>query len=824
MNSPHLKPLLALVLPALFVTGARTEEAFVLTDAGRPVAQIVTGENPPEPVAFAAQELRTFVRLLSGAELALSETAAAGMPAIRLGPAAQAKLGPEALVGVERDGYRITVKDGDLCILGLDDRGPHTDIPALLARGVTHDVGAWSFHRGTLYGVYRLLEELGMRWYLPGEFGQRAPRRESLAHAAGEILENPHFITRTVSYWSLGGAGVAFRKDWKGPGIVPGERAAIGFTPVENRLWELRMRGESFRIPLNHNPPRARWRERFAASNPEYFALLPDGTRATNAHPHLCYTDAGMLRENVRDIRAFAAGEDAHARGILTEFPHNRNWSPDIALGDYYSLLPADGFRQCTCPGCQAKVPPDIPLVNQRHSQLVWDFVARAARETPETQLTCLAYGSYSIPYPGMAPLPDNVVVGFTAYTHPASLYYENLFDRYEALLKQWAALSSRPLAYWQHYLAANRGDNVGMPEHTPAMYARVIRTMARHGNHAFCEMMADSILFELFNRYLLLKLFYNPALDEAALFEDFLANFYGPEAAPLLRAVYDDIGRLNVETIRRRAGRIDYWTRFYTAEVLAGYRATLQQARERAAGTPYEPAVAAFDDFYLGLMERGRALFIDSMGDALEVPNPELRALRAASAPAVDGRLDEPDWSRGEAALLYDVDTGKPSDLPTEVRVLHDEQFVYFGIAAHDPGTAALQQVTGEPGTVDGIEIFLDTEHNQQGYYQMTFDLSGRLDERHYPDQIEPARLDWRSQARWKAGFAEDRYVVEIALPREALGVAGADLGARTWGVLVGRTIGARAPGEGRFHSSSRTLRRRFHQPALFNTLSFQK
>jgi hypothetical protein len=40
----------------------------------------------------------------------------------------------------------------------------------------------------------------------------------------------------------------------------------------------------------------------------------------------------------------------------------------------------------------------------------------------------------------------------------------------------------------------------------------------------------------------------------------------------------------------------------------------------------------------------------------------------------------------------------------------------------------------------------------------------------------------------------------------------------------MVGRTVSALEPGHGRFYSTSATLRRRFHQPALFNNLIFSK
>ena len=501
---------------------------------------------------------------------------------------------------------------------------------------------AWDFHRGTLYGVYRLLETLGVRWFMPGEFGQRVPRSKTLTFR-GEIRENPHFVSRTVGYWSMW-IGANFSKEFKKITIMPGERSAIGFTPAENRLWELRMRGATFQIPLNHYPTATRWVERFGQTHPEYFALLPDGSRSNrDRHDdgHLCYTHPGVVSESVADVRAFAAGKPSEARGISRIHPvtnrpmnvHNNGWPDHVAYGGYFSLLPHDGFRACACPNCKALIS-SSGIPSEEHSRLVWDYIARCATQVPDWKITCLAYGSYARPYPGMKKLPPNVVVGFCAYSHPASLYYKDHFQRYVQGIQSWAALTHQKQAFWQHYLASNRDEeSVGMPEHTPEIYARVVRVMAQHGNHVFCEMSADSIMFELFNRYLLMKLFYDPALDEQELFQDYIRNFYGPDAGPLVGEIYQDINAKCIERFRNRCGPYSVWERLFSRETMQSYQAKADRAVKLAAGTPYEAAVAAFKNYYLGLMERGRGRHTDPLGQLLAAGNPEI-AHRLAKYP----------------------------------------------------------------------------------------------------------------------------------------------------------------------------------------------
>jgi tetratricopeptide (TPR) repeat protein len=662
----------SLIFLALAVTWASAADPFTLVSEGQSRSQIVIGDQSPETVRFAAQELRTFVARMSGAELPIAARAEAGVPAIRLGPAARMALPPDALEGIRRDGYLITVAGGDLCIVGLDDAGPHTDIEALLARGQTHSMPSWDFQRGTLYGVYRLLESLGMRWFMPGEFGQRVHHARTLTFSE-EIRENPHFISRTVGYWSLW-AGGFYSKDYKRLTVMPGERAAIGFTPAENRMWELRMRGATFQIPLNHYPTGTRWVERFGREHPEYFALYSSGVKSNRDRDHdghLCYTEPGVVRESTADIRAYLAGKPSESRGIsrihpITKKPtheDNRGWPEHIAYGGYFSLLPHDGFRACQCEQCQALV---SDVKGGENSRQVWPYVARCAAEVAEAKVTCLAYGSYAIPFPGMEKLPPNVIVGFCAFSHPGSLYYKDTFQQYEDLVRQWAGLTHGNMAFWQHYLASNRDEeNVGIPEHTPEMYARVVRVMARHGNHAFCEMMADSIMFELFNRYLLMRLFYDPTLDEGALFRDYVQRFYGPGAGPLVAEIYADINANCIARFRYRAAAYSIWERLFSDSAMRGYHEKIERAATLAAGTEYEPAVAAFRDYYLGLMERGRARYADPLTELLAAGQPELapRLARfqnliadlpapkdAATAPAVIEGTTVQDWSLSSA------------------------------------------------------------------------------------------------------------------------------------------------------------------------------
>jgi hypothetical protein len=49
---------------------------------------------------------------------------------------------------------------------------------------------------GLRYGVYDLLEQVGVRWYMPAELGEQVPERATISFERFTNLENPDFILR----------------------------------------------------------------------------------------------------------------------------------------------------------------------------------------------------------------------------------------------------------------------------------------------------------------------------------------------------------------------------------------------------------------------------------------------------------------------------------------------------------------------------------------------------------------------------------------------------------------------------------------------------
>ncbi|MBD3293326.1 MAG: hypothetical protein GF393_10410, partial [Armatimonadia bacterium] len=140
--------------------------------------------DAPGSVEVAAQELQRVVRASTGVEIPIVDQPAA--PMICLGDNAASRAAGLSAEDLPRDGYRIRTVNGSLYICGRefpDDR------PEWIG---------WT-SRGTLYGVYDVLERLvGVRWLMPGEVGEDIPRNERIGAPVLDIEATPDFEIRNL--------------------------------------------------------------------------------------------------------------------------------------------------------------------------------------------------------------------------------------------------------------------------------------------------------------------------------------------------------------------------------------------------------------------------------------------------------------------------------------------------------------------------------------------------------------------------------------------------------------------------------------------------
>ena len=822
----------------------RGTHTVTLAANGQPRVVIVVREGAPAPVRFAGDELKEHVDLMTGGSFQIVNSIPTDGRAIVLGDCAEARKVGIDVKSIARDGYAIRTVGNTIFIAGPDDATKKSEIilgvkepfpPKASRYAMAKALGAptWDFDRGTLYGTYRFLEELGVRWFFAGEKGRVIPTKKDVTVRAFSLREEPIYILRKVGkatwqWYMLNSIRVRRLVNRK-------EYEDLGWGGNKLRLWMLRMRHSSEWFAFNHRPPRMQLEERYGKKHPDYFALLPNGERDLQPQPgrtgHLCYTHPGVFEITKRDIDAYYAGKTGKEMGFTAHLialdRFNRGWSSNAIYGRTVSLLPHDSFRACECPNCARLVHKDRPRPHW-HSELVWQFVVKTAkwmeRAHPDKLITCLAYSSYSEKPDSLTRLPENVIVGMcpATYARTSNIVDEESYQDLFRMVRAWSGLNKRPMLIWLHHLYRWRNERRrGVPMLLMRLYGRLYRDLAKHANLMHVEVDPDSIILEHLNRYVMLKLLYNPNLDADAMVADYAESFYGPGAAVVL-SMLKDIEHRCRDIAKTQANNIDTWEKHFTEDALKRYRGQTDELLQLARGTPHEEAARLFSTYFIGAMEQGRALYIRDVKKVAESKEANVSIRQLVGKIAVDGELSEEGWKRSSRrAFISNID-GKKTKWPTEIRMLRASEHLYFGFTCHDPNTPKL---SGKLGEADSVEMFLDPEHDHISYYFIQIDISGRVTyEWHVPGRGKPADKTWKSNLRCAVKRYDDRWVMEIELPRKSIKDGLHRPIGRPWGANFGRSMVHAPRPEDQFSCWSPLLRGRFHQPDLFGHIFFVK
>lgn len=822
----------------------RHDHEITLAAGGQARAVIVAPEGAPPPVVFAADELQQHLDAMTGADFQIISEVPAGGAAIVLGDCPAARAAGIDVDGIARDGYAIRTVGDTVFIAGRDDA---TDKSEALLKLKTEPfprdasryrmeavLGAatWDFERGTLYGAYRFLEELGVRWFFPGPKGVVIPPSPDLSVQAFSLREEPVFILRKVGretwqWYMLGSDRIARMVNYD-------EYEELGWGGDTLRLWLLRMRGSSEWFAFNHRPPRLGLEERFGAEHPEYFALRPNGERDLAPQPgrtgHLCYTEPGVLEITKADITAYFSG--AHARDLplsnhrIALNPHNRGWPASAIYGRTVSLLPHDSYVACQCEDCREFIHEDWGPSGQ-HSELVWQFVEKMAKwlqqEYPDKLITCLAYSSYSERPPDLTSLPENVIVGLCprAYAKTSNDVDPENYADLMRIVNDWSRVNDRKMLIWLHHLYRYRQQRYkGIPMLLTGLYERLFRDLAPHADLMHIELDPDSIMLEHLNRYVMLRLLYNPNLSAEALVEDYARSFYGPGADIALALLRDVEARGNAAAAAHAASTT-VWEEHFTGEAVAGHRAQADQLLQVTAGTRFAAAADLFSRWFVGEIERGRDLYVHHVKEVAEGEGTRVSIRQLVGEIAVDGSLDEEGWQRSSRVSFVSNVDGSPTQYKTELRQLRATENLYFGFTCYDPNARELPTKQGE---TESVEIFLDPQHDHDSYYWLWIDLGGRLEDWAFEHAGAQPDKDWESGAEVATKVYDDHWVVEVRLPRSSMtdGLERPD--GRPWGANYCRSMQNPPRPEDRFSSWSPLIRGKFHQPDLFAHIFFVK
>lgn len=167
--------------------------------------------------------------------------------------------------------------------------------------------------------------------------------------------------------------------------------------------------------------------------------------------------------------------------------------------------------------------------------------------------------------------------------------------------------------------------------------------------------------------------------------------------------------------------------------------------------------------------------------------------ALRVSEKITVDGRLDETVWAGAEVAtsfVMFEPDNGKPEDKEkkSEVRVLYDDEAVYFGAVLYDNPELILKEIAlrDDFRTADHFGIFINGFNDGQQDYRFFVSAAGTQMDCLATQNGEDYSWDaiWHSEVT----ITDYGWVVEMKIPYAALRFN--DEAEQFWGVNFFREI----------------------------------
>ncbi len=168
--------------------------------------------------------------------------------------------------------------------------------------------------------------------------------------------------------------------------------------------------------------------------------------------------------------------------------------------------------------------------------------------------------------------------------------------------------------------------------------------------------------------------------------------------------------------------------------------------------------------------------------------------AVRVKTPPKIDGRLDDAVW---QDALpfggFYQQDTheGEPESERTEIRVVYDDNALYFAVRAYDREPKKIMSKnmlrSATLRTDDSIRILIDSLHDHQTAYLFGTNANGIL-----VDSTQLGKDDqdtnWNGVWSTRGALDDEGWTAEVAVPFKTLKFQRADT--HSWGLTVSRRI----------------------------------
>jgi hypothetical protein len=461
---------------ALAAQPSAGQEGVPLVRQGASDYVVVLSRDASPSEQWAAQDFVAHVKQMSGAELKVqAEADAVPERAVLIGDSKAV-----SALGVRVDAAR----------LGDDGFVIRTVGPRLVIAG--------GRLRGTMYGVYMVLETLGCRWWYPG--ASTVPQAKDVTVPPMDEQQVPAMEYRDMLYGEMDDSDDAML--WRARNKVNG-----GFyksmKPEYGGAWTF--------DTLVHSYGRLMPAEQYFNEHPEYFALR--GGRRVSSQPDF---------SNPQVVRIMADT-------ILKELAEHPEWR-HVTIGQN------DNNSYCECDGCKALAEKyGTPGGAQLHFAKEVSEIVR--QKYPDIWINVPAYHWSRKPPQGIVPDQKGIMTLCSIecnFGQPLEEGYPQANADFKADIVGWAELAPK-LYIWDyttnfsHYILPYPNYYVLAPnvkffvEHKVRGYMAQGSHTTRHGQFAPLCM------------WVLAKALWNPDADGRKLVEEFCLGYYGPQAGKLV-------------------------------------------------------------------------------------------------------------------------------------------------------------------------------------------------------------------------------------------------------------------------------------------------
>lgn len=509
--------------------------AFDIVKNGTPAAKIVIKNTPSEMEMIPAKTFQEYIRKITGANLEILEEKKikpSDSNFIIIGDCEILRKQNIDMSVLKRDGYYIISKPKYLILAGRNKCDPSAgkNIDFMMMNNV------W----GTLNSVNVFLEDYaGVRWFMPGSDGEVFKKTPTLS-----VPDNINRVETPFFWWALGSySNTSFGGDTSWSRRNSFRKGILCPSIPGSSIFH------SWKVLLPA--------EEYFKEHPEYFRMLPDGSRSSFEN---------MICTSNKDVQKIASEK------IKKIFDKGYEV---MVLGQ------SDGCIRCLCPKCEALDEyreqngigtgiKDIPC--DRIHSFNYEIINSLSKSYPSNFIMISSYGPTLYPSNKINNYPENIICNLAPITP------ENL--------KNWKDKSKiKTFSCWFYWWHVKGGDRTNLfPIYSPYKVADEIKEATKSGIKCatFC-FGGENFGNEGPSYYVLGRLLRNPDVNIQPILNEYYHLFY-ENASDIMREYFETLYPMmdKAVDVKQESNKIIYFDNLcaaYPAEQLEKCSKLLEKA-----------------------------------------------------------------------------------------------------------------------------------------------------------------------------------------------------------------------------------------------------